>query len=60
MPFKVTNNGKDTRKFRDVFLGKDVHVLPSQSVEVISKPDVAGMFSVDKLEESKKLKKQED
>ncbi|KKL07121.1 hypothetical protein LCGC14_2589170, partial [marine sediment metagenome] len=30
--YKVTNKGKDVRKFRDQFFGKDIFVGPKKSV----------------------------
>ncbi len=37
--YKVTNKGKDVRKFRDQFFGKDIFVGPKKSVYTNHPPE---------------------
>ena len=53
--FKVINKFKDIRKFRDGFIGKDVHVEPGKSILTKSPPKENEVWRVEKVE--KKVKK---
>lgn len=61
--YKVTNKAKDVRKFRDRYLGKDVHVEPGKSVLVRRPPKENEVWKIElaseKKEEPKKLKQTE-
>ena len=61
--FKVTNKEKDTRKFRDGFLGKDIFVEAGKSVFTIRPPEENSVWKVEKSTEKqddKKTKHKED
>lgn len=61
MMFKVTNKFEDVRKFRDEFLGKDVHVEPKKSVLTKRPPEENDVWEVEKFEKKiKKIKKESD
>ena len=54
--YKVTNKAKDVRKFRDKFLGKDIHVGPKKFV-LTNKPPVENeIWKVEHIEEPEKKK----
>ena len=56
MKYKVTNKLKDTRKFRDSFLGKDVIVGSGETVFTNKPPKVDGnIFEVEEIKEVKKV-----
>lgn len=57
--YKVTNQAKDVRKFRDKFLGKDIYVEPGKSV-IIKKPLLESeIWKVEPFNEKKLIKLQE-
>lgn len=62
MKFKVTNKAKDTRKFRDKFLGKDI-LIESKKFIFTEKPpkenDIWKVEIFEKLEKKKQLNKRE-
>lgn len=47
MKYKITNNAKDVRKFRDNFRGKDVFVEPGKSVLTNSPPIKSEVWTID-------------
>lgn len=55
--FKVTNQAKDVRKFRDRNLGKDVLVGPGKSVLTNRPPEEGSIFKVEHLEEKEEKSK---
>ena len=59
--YKVTNNAKDVRKFRDSFLGKDILVEPKKFIFTNKPPKENGVWKVENIEklEKKKLNQRE-
>lgn len=55
--YKVTNKAKDVRKFRDGFLGRDVHVEPRKSVLTNRPPEESEIWKVEKSEQKPKAEK---
>ena len=54
--YKVTNKMKDVRKFRDGFLGKDIHVESKKSVITTRPPKEGEVWKVEIVEERKEEK----
>ena len=57
--YKVTNKGKDVRKFRDQFFGKDIFVGPKKSVYTDHPPEnTVGIWKVENIEKLEKKRNQ--
>ncbi|KKK70262.1 hypothetical protein LCGC14_2925780 [marine sediment metagenome] len=54
--YKVTNNAKDVRKFRDSFLGKDILVEPKKFIFTNKPPKENGVWKVENIEKLEKKK----